>query len=150
MNESFNRWEFIEKWLPDYTTNEDVAYSNDLDCYIHGETENSQYYKLKEKFPDIEDAIVEQEYVDSVLFANAYAHYEGFKEQELERKRKEAEENRPTFEVNVRLVYEKVMEVHADNAKEAEEIAQRLVDESGISLQEHGFDLDSWEFEALP
>ena len=149
-NKTLDRWKFIQEWLPDYSTNEAVAYSNDLDCYIHGETGNSQYYKLKETFPDIEDAIVEQEYVDSELFAEAYDHYVKAKEQELERKREEAKEKLPAFQILVRLTYGKVIEVHADNTTEAQEMAERITMESGVNLHEYGFDLDSMEYEVFP
>lgn len=27
MNKDFNRWEFIEKWLPNYSSDQDVAWS---------------------------------------------------------------------------------------------------------------------------
>lgn len=71
----FNRWDFIARWLPDYTSNDRVAYSNDLDCYIHGQSENSQYKRFQQEFPNIEDAIIEQEKIDSQLFLEAYQHY---------------------------------------------------------------------------
>lgn len=75
MSTTYDRWEFIEKWLPDYTSNADVAYSDDLECYIHGETENSQYEQLQEEFPNVEDAIEEQRMVDFGLFTEAYRNY---------------------------------------------------------------------------
>ena len=34
MNKDFNRWEFIEKWLPNYSSDQDVAWSNDLSKYL--------------------------------------------------------------------------------------------------------------------
>ena len=36
MNKDFNRWEFIEKWLPNYSSDQDVAWSNDLSKYLAG------------------------------------------------------------------------------------------------------------------
>ncbi|MDE6019226.1 MAG: hypothetical protein K2G85_10500 [Muribaculaceae bacterium] len=75
MSKTYDRWEFIEKWLPDYTSNAEVAYSDDLECYIHGETESSRYKQLQEEFPDIEDAIEEQKMIDFGLFTEAYRNY---------------------------------------------------------------------------
>lgn len=75
MSTTYDRWEFIEKWLPDYISNADVAYSDDLECYINGETENSRYEQLQEEFPNIEDAIEEQRMVDFGLFTEAYRNY---------------------------------------------------------------------------
>lgn len=75
MSNTYDRWEFIEKWLPDYTSNSEVAYSDDLECYIHGETENSRYEQLQEEFPDVNDAIEEQRMVDYGLFAEAYQQF---------------------------------------------------------------------------
>lgn len=139
MSDKFDRWSFIEKWLPDYTHDEDVAYSNDLDCYINGETENSQYYKLKERFPDINDAIVEQEMVDSALFQVAYNNYAAHMKKELEYKRIQAQNERPKFVFNVTLKFEKSITVRADDFTEAKEIALREMQDSGINLSEHGF-----------
>lgn len=75
MSKTYDRWKFIEKWLPDYTSNAEVAYSDDLECYIHGETENSRYEQLQEEFPNVDDAIEEQKIIDFGLFIEAYNHY---------------------------------------------------------------------------
>ncbi len=75
MAKIFDKWEFIAEWLPDYYQNDDVAYSNDLDCYIHGESENSQFERLQKEFPEVADAIEEQRKVDSRLFIEAYQNY---------------------------------------------------------------------------
>lgn len=71
---SFNRWEFIECWLPDYTSNQDVAWSNDLDKYINGEydytdpVDRERLNDIAEVCPTMEDALIEREHVDSLLF----------------------------------------------------------------------------------
>ena len=75
MSKTYNRWEFIAKWLPEYNSRSDIAYSDDLDCYIHGDSENSRYDELQEEFPDIDDAIEEQKTIDYSIFTEAYQHY---------------------------------------------------------------------------
>ena len=129
MEQKFDRWEFIEKWLPDYDSNQDVAYSNDLSCYIHGETENSQYYRLKEQFPDVDDAIIEQEAVDAGLYTEAYNHYMEVKANELEEKRQEAEDARLSYLVDITLTLRnsQYLAVKADSDIEACEIAKRRI-----------------------
>lgn len=150
MAQEFDRWEFIEKWLPDYSQNDDVAYSNDLDCYIHGQTENSQYYCLKERFPDINDAIVEMEAVDSALFSQAYENYQIQQEKVLKRKREELNDARRSYEANVILTYEisEHLKIKADNRKEAHEIARRKI-ENGCGFAIDGFELDKIDIEII-
>lgn len=75
MDQTYHRWEFIEKWLPDYYTNPEVTYFDDLDCYITGQTENSRYEELEEQFPILDDAIEEQDRVELNLFTEAFQHY---------------------------------------------------------------------------
>lgn len=148
MAQEFDRWEFIEKWLPDYYQNDDVAYSNDLDCYIHGETENSQYYKLKERFPDVLDAIIEQEAVEAELLTQAFANYNIQREKELKRKREELNDARRSYSANIILTYEisEHMKIKADDREEAREIARRRIEEScGCSVD--GFELDKIDIE---
>lgn len=78
---SFNRWEFIELWLPDYTSNQDVAWSNDLDKYISGEydytdpADRERINYIAETCPTIEGALIERERVDSQLFMEAWKAY---------------------------------------------------------------------------
>lgn len=148
MAQEFDRWEFIEKWLPNYYQNDDVAYSNDLDCYIHGETENSQYYKLKERFPDVDDAIVEIEAVDSALFSQAYENYQLHYEKELKRKRDALNDARKSYEANVILTYEtsERLKIKADNREEAREIARRKI-ENGCGFAIDGFELGKIDIE---
>ena len=129
MEQKFDRWEFIEKWLPDYSSNQDVAYSNDLDCYINGQTENSQYYQLKERFPDVDDAIIEREAVDAGLYTEAYNHYMEVRADELEEKRQEAEDARLPYFVDTTLIFRNNphLVVKADSDIEAGEIAKRKI-----------------------
>lgn len=148
MAQEFDRWEFIEKWLPDYYQNDDVAYSNDLDCYIHGETENSQYYKLKDRFPDVLDAIIEQEAVEAELLTQAFANYNIQREKELKRKREKLNDARRSYSANIILTYEisEHMKIKADDREEAREIARRRIEEScGCSVD--GFELDKIDIE---
>lgn len=148
MAQEFNRWEFIEKWLPDYYQNDDVAYFDDLDCYIHGETENSQYYRLKERFPDVLDAIIEQEAVEAELLTQAFANYNIQREKELKRKRDELNNARRSYSANIILTYEisEHMKIKADDREEAREIARRRIEEScGCSID--GFELDKIDIE---
>lgn len=76
-----NRWEFIELWLPDYTSNQDVAWSNDLDKYISGEydytdpVDRERVNYIAETCPTMKDALIERERVDSQLFLEALAAY---------------------------------------------------------------------------
>ncbi len=148
MAQEFDRWEFIEKWLPDYYQNDDVAYSNDLDCHIHGETENSQYYKLKERFPDVLDAIIEQEAVEAELLTQAFANYNIQREKELKRKREKLNDARRSYSANIILTYEisEHMKIKADDREEAREIARRRIEEScGRSVD--GFELNKIDIE---
>lgn len=148
MAQEFNRWEFIEKWLPDYYQNDDVAYFDDLDCYIHGETENSQYYRLKERFPDVLDAIIEQEAIEAELFTQAFANYNIQQEKELKRKREELNDARRSYSANIIITYNisEPMKIKADDRKEAREIARRRIEEScGCSID--GFELDKIDIE---
>lgn len=148
MAQEFNRWEFIEKWLPDYYQNDDVAYFNDLDCYIHGETDNSQYYRLKERFPDVLDAIIEQEAVEAELLTQAFVNYNIQREKELKRKREELNDARRSYSANIIITYNisEPMKIKADDREEAREIARRRIEEScGCSID--GFELDKIDIE---
>lgn len=142
----FNDWDFIEKWLPDYYQNEDVAYSDALDCYIHGVTENSQYYVLKERFPDIEDAIIEQKAVDSQLFYDAWQNYSIHNGKILEQKREEAKKNQQAYTVQANLLFTK--DIKACDSGDAIEIAYREIIANDI-LGDRGYALVSKRFEIL-
>lgn len=78
----FNRWEFIETWLPNYTSDPQVAWSNDLSKYIAGEFDYQDEYDRKRineiasVCPDRDAAIRENERVDCELFLAALEAYE--------------------------------------------------------------------------
>lgn len=126
MEKSFDRWEFIAKWLPDYSSNSQVAYSNDLACYIDGTTENSRYSELQILFPDVNDAIIEQEAVDSMLFQEAYEYYSRHMEKEMRRKRAELE-GLTLFKISVAFEYKGVTIIAASDKDEAEKTACKVV-----------------------
>lgn len=69
------RFDFISLWLPDYSDNPDVTLSDDLECYLTDQTDNSQYERLKEIFPDKKDAALLQEAIDSKLYYKSYCAY---------------------------------------------------------------------------
>lgn len=81
MTNNFDRWEFIEKWLPGYTSDSDVAWSNDLSKYISGEydyqeeDDRERISEIAEVCPTRQDAILEQERVDCELFLAALEAY---------------------------------------------------------------------------
>lgn len=134
-----DKWGFIEKWLPDYYHNEDVAYSNDLQCYIDGETENGRYYELQDMFPDVEDAELEMEAVDGRLFAEAWDNYKADQEAEMERKRKEAEKSKGVFDMLVTLTLGTKISVRAFDEEDARRKVSGLFDSCGVE------DLDKYE-----
>lgn len=82
MSKDFDRWKFIEEWLPGYTSDQDVAWSNDLSKYIAGEFDYQDEYdrsrinEIAETCPTREDAIRENERVDCELFLAALKAYE--------------------------------------------------------------------------
>lgn len=86
MNKDFNRWEFIEKWLPNYSSDQDVAWSNDLSKYLAGEYDYQDPYDrdrinaIAEVCPTAEDAKIELERVDCGLFLEALEAYQRQKE----------------------------------------------------------------------
>ena len=47
--ESFDFWEFMGAWHPDYNCDE-IGTSDDLQCYIDGQEDNSQYERLRNAF----------------------------------------------------------------------------------------------------
>lgn len=46
---AFDFWEFMGVWHPNYNCRE-IACSDDLQCFIDGETDNSQYERLNRAF----------------------------------------------------------------------------------------------------
>lgn len=81
MSKDFDRWKFIEEWLPGYTCDQDVAWSNDLSKYIEGEFNYQDEYdrdrinEIAEVCPNLEDAELEQKRVDCELFLAALEAY---------------------------------------------------------------------------
>lgn len=91
MSKDFDRWKFIEEWLPGYTSDQDVAWSNDLSKYISGEFDYQDEYdrerinQIAEVCSTREAAILEQERVDCELFLAALEAYKKAKEGEEEK-----------------------------------------------------------------
>lgn len=81
VNNEIRDWYFLEKWLPDYSSNAEVAISNDIDRYIQNEydeedesdLEKLEYYRAL--YPDIEDARRAMEEIDEDLFERAEEAY---------------------------------------------------------------------------
>lgn len=92
MSKDFDRWRFIEKWLPDYTCDQNVAWSNDLSKYLAGEFDYTDKYdrdrinEIAEVCPNHEDAVLEQERVDCELFLSALDTYKKTKAEGNENK----------------------------------------------------------------
>lgn len=80
MNE-FSEWEFIESNLPDYSWNEDVALSNDLSKYIHGEFNEDDPHDCRRlgvimsEFGTKEEAEMYMRYIDCKLYVRAYENW---------------------------------------------------------------------------
>lgn len=45
-------WSFIQRWHPDYSHCDEVAYSDDLECCLEGEADKEKLERVKEMFGD--------------------------------------------------------------------------------------------------
>lgn len=43
-------WSFIQRWHPDYSHCDEVAYSDDLECCLEGEADKEKLERVKEMF----------------------------------------------------------------------------------------------------
>ena len=45
-------WSFIQRWHPDYSHCDEVAYSDDLECCLEGKADKEKLERVKEMFGD--------------------------------------------------------------------------------------------------
>lgn len=78
MENEFSEWAFIEANLPDYSSNEDVALSNDLAKYIDGEYNEDDPVDcrkigyLMSEFGTRKEAEMYMRYINCKLYVRAY------------------------------------------------------------------------------
>lgn len=71
-----DEWEFIEQYLPDYSQNEDVAMSDDIQCCLDAEANADKLQRVIEQCgPTPEDWQREQLRIDSQLLNAACDNY---------------------------------------------------------------------------
>lgn len=71
-----DNWEFIEKWYPDYSHCDNVAYSDDLQCCLDGEADEDKLERVKEMFGETpEQWECEQIKIDAELLMAAVKNF---------------------------------------------------------------------------
>lgn len=74
--DDFDYWEFIERWLPNYSSSQRVAESNDLQVCIDGEADDEKLANVKDWCGDtLEEWVEEQTRIDAALFAEALENF---------------------------------------------------------------------------
>lgn len=69
-------WTFIERWLPDYSRNSDVAASDDLTCALDGEADEERLAYVRKCYGDTpEEWCAELERIDTMLFEQSIREY---------------------------------------------------------------------------